>query len=256
MLHPLQIWFGSWAVAVSLYSLKLIPYVDLSDRAVLVLLVSTVGFGAGALAGEAATRRLISGWAVRSWRNRTQMVSIASWLAMALTGLTLMLFFVQASRNFGVTGVLGFSSELRKAVVDQRVVAHYVPFAMAASALAALAAALSPMARTRRRWMLAATVCVASLYFTTGRQLIVSAGIIAIAVYALESPGWLTGRRLVRVLAVGAALTLAIFTVLGQLKDPRYGKDDSPTFQNAFPSTGSYGGWPCRTSTRRLLSPR
>src|SRR5271155_1061647 len=51
-LHPIQIWSASWALALTLYAFRLLPYRSLSWLTVALICGGTFSFALGALAGE------------------------------------------------------------------------------------------------------------------------------------------------------------------------------------------------------------
>jgi hypothetical protein len=110
----------------------------------------------------------------------------------------------------------------------------YSEFAIVAAALCALAAALAADRRLRRRWLLACACAAGSLYFSTGRQLVVNALIISVVVFV-----FVRGRPISRGLAIrGAAgiavLTFAVFLGVGAVIGNTYHNRDESRFDNFF----------------------
>jgi oligosaccharide repeat unit polymerase len=236
-LHPLQIWSGSWTISLTAYALRLLPYRHLSWLTVLLICGSTLIFALGALVGQRIDRlAAVKGAAAQRQALSPAGVRLAARISLIIGGLLLAVFLGDLARRYGVTSALRVSRNVRLALVSGSApkAFAYSEFAIAASALCALAAAQAQHRASRRRWLLACACAVASLYFSTARQLVVDALIVALVVVALSS-GWRVarGRLIALLLAVGIA-ALVVFIGVGAIIGNTYQTNDVSKFDNLF----------------------
>jgi oligosaccharide repeat unit polymerase len=215
-LHPAQLWSVPWAAAAWLFGLQLLPYRDLPALTTALVSGATVAFVAAAVVSDRYFRRRVSGAARDGVGYR--LVARAAIGALVLTALLLIAFLWQTIRRFGVHDAVVSSAEVREAIGTGAtpVTIKFVYAAIAASALSGVAAAQAPTTNRRIAWAMAASATVASLYFSTGRGILVYGLIIAAAAYLLARPRLpLRGRFL---LGVGAIASIAVIVhVLGGL---------------------------------------
>lgn len=229
-LHPAQLWAVPWACAVLLYSLHLLPYRWVSGTTVLLAIGSALVFSAGALVAERALGprlppRVAGDGEVE--RVRVAAARAVGYAAVATSGATLVLlagFIVQAAGKFGLRATFITSADVRLAVGagELALTVKYVYFALAATALASVAAALSLTRRGRWAWRALAASAVFSVYFSTGRSTIVLAALAGLAAYVLARRTQVRPVRLVVAASVVGAFTVAVFLVGGQLVGKNY----------------------------------
>jgi hypothetical protein len=227
-LHPAQLWLIPWTAAVGLFALHLLPYRTLSAMTAALIVGSACAFAAGSLAGE----RLAAHAPKREEAIRTPLASV---LVLTLaTALLFLAFLAQISARFGFEAALVSSVQVRTAVGDGSVqwTIKYVYFALAAIAVAATTAAVSPR---RLRLPLAGltALLVASLYFSTGRSTIVTGLIIGAFAFAISRKRQLSRVQLGILLAALVATATLTFYVGGRI----IGK----TYENN-PDLIAYGG--------------
>jgi hypothetical protein len=232
LLHPVQLWTGSWALATVLYALRLLPYRDLSWLTAGLICGAVVVFAFGVSLGtRAAGRRRVPSLAFAE----PKVVELAAWLSLALLAATLAAFIAQLISRFGVPRVLRISPEVKLYLSggEAPLSGTYVEVAIAAASICALAAA-SARARGSRRWWLTATAaCAASVYFSTSRAFIavaIVAGIAALLMAGIKlDRGRLAGMTLTAVVLIAVS-----FIGLGSLLGKTYGNSGIGQFDNFF----------------------
>jgi oligosaccharide repeat unit polymerase len=243
--HPIQLYSAPWAAATTLYALKLLPYRALSWSAVAFICGAGAVFTAAVLVGASSWRRnprkphpappLTA--ATRS-AGQTQLVAAArgaAWTATLLGAPLFLVFLLQMASRFGVFDALLVAKGVREALVGEgppRSVL-YERLAFPAAALWSLAAALAPTSRARRRYLLGCGCAVVSLYFSTGRELVVNAALIATAIQVAL---W-SRRSSFDVAKAATAVTvgaLALFIGVGALGGHTFRKSGIWTFDNFF----------------------
>jgi hypothetical protein len=129
----------------------------------------------------------------------------------------LAVFVVQLTRRYGLVSALRVSRTVRLALVGGSGPKSFVysEFAIVAAALCSLAAVLAVDRASRWRWLLACACAIGSLYFSTGRQLIANALIIAVIVFVLAPSRPIIRGRLIGLTAGVALITLVIFLGVG-----------------------------------------
>jgi hypothetical protein len=235
LLHPIQLWSGSWAVSTVLYSLRLLPYRSLSWLTAGLICGSVVVFAAAAPLGARIARV--------AWRRRegsptrrgAAPLELAAWLSLGLLALTLAVFLAHLISRFGVTHALRITSEVKVylASAEAPLSGAYVEVAVAGAALCALAGVRAASAAGRRRWLIGALSCAASAYFSTSR------GFIAIALISSLTAVGLAGvsvsrRTLGAMLLAAAVAILTLFFGLGAVIGKTYGNSGIGQFDNFF----------------------
>jgi oligosaccharide repeat unit polymerase len=241
-LHPIQIWSASWAVSLTMYTLRLLPYRSLSWLTVGLICGSTLTFSLGVLAGDLASRRsLLRGVTTRPNAPNATGIRLAAGASLLAGAVLLLIFLAQLAQHYGLAGALRASRTVRLALVHGEAPKAFVysEFAIVAAALCSLAAALATDRASCRRWLVASACAIASLYFSTARQQLVDAFLIAVIIFALTR-----GRVVIRVGAVklGAALmliTLAIVLGVGAIIGNTYKTNEVSTFDNFFTRTSA-----------------
>jgi oligosaccharide repeat unit polymerase len=232
MLHPVQIWTGSWALATVLYALRLLPYRNLSWLTAGLICGSVLAFAAGALLGtRLAARRRVP----RGVREDVQAVESAAWLSTGLLAVTLTAFMAQLVSRFGVTRVLRVSPDVKAYLAggEAPLSGTYVDVAIAATAICALAGGLAESKAHRRRWLLAAAVSAGTVYFSTGRAFIAVAVIAGLAAL-LATKMTVDRRRLVATVVAAGLAGIVIFIGLGAALGKTYGNSGIGEFDNFF----------------------
>jgi hypothetical protein len=212
-LHPAQLWLVTWFGAVGLYSLRLLPFHDLSRSTTALIAAGSVSFVAGTLLAPRLSSRL-----TRPTPRALpfDVLRRAALLGLAATSVLLLLFLSQVAARYGLRSAIVSSPEVRNAIQSgaTSITIKYVYVALCAVALCGATAARASDRRQRRRWAVAALSAVAATYFSTGRATIVMAGVMALVAYALNRDSVLTRRKLI-VAATGVALTAAAVLVVG-----------------------------------------
>jgi oligosaccharide repeat unit polymerase len=236
-LHPIQIWSASWTLALMLYALRLIPYRNLSWLTVVLICGGTLSFALGTLAGEGIGRRIFS----RDMRPPPQTlaptaVRLAARASLLIGAVLLAVFLGQLTLRYGLVSTLRVSRPVRLALVSGAAPKSflYARFAIVAAGLCSLAAVLAVDRASRRRWLLACACAISSLYFSTGRQLIVNALIVAVVVFVLASGRSIVRGRLISVTSRLALLTLVIFVGVGAVIGNTYQTNAESKFNNVF----------------------
>lgn len=231
LIHPLQLWSGSWAVATVLYALRLLPYRDLSWLTAGLICGAIVAFAAGVWLGtHLASRRPVARRAI----DQPAVIKLAARLSIVLLAIALARFLEQLVARFGIGPVLRISTQVKLYLSSGEAPfsGTYVDVAVAATVLCATAGAVTAETREKRRWYLAATACAGSVYFCTSR------GFIAVAMVAGLSALALAGRVNVRRLALAVVLAVLIifasFIGLGSLLGKTYANSSIADFNNYF----------------------
>lgn len=232
-LHPAQIWAVVWALAVGVYSLKLLPYVQLGVLAQVLIGGASIGFMLGAMIGERLGGRAAVRLQARRGASRPEHLPRAAKIVFALNVACLMVFLLQVAHSYGLRAALLSSSHVRQAVETGtfKITVKYVYIAVAASVLCGICAATGPH---RRRWALAAVFAVGSTYFATGRSTVVVAAVTGLCAYALARPDLPSKRSFVLggcVLAIGA---IGVFTIGGALIGKTFANSELATIDSVF----------------------
>jgi hypothetical protein len=231
LIHPTQVWSGSWAVATVLYALRLLPYRDLSWLTAGLLCGAIIAFGAGVWAGaRIAERAPLTRRAV----DQLAIIKLAARLSVVLLIIALARFLEQLVARFGLGPVLRISTPVKLYLSSGEAPfsGTYIEVAIAATVLCATAGALVTGTREKRRWYLAASACAASVYFSTSRGFIAVAMVAGLSAVALA--GRVNMRRLAVVAAVAVAVIFASFVGLGSLLGKTYANSSIADFDNSF----------------------
>jgi hypothetical protein len=232
LLHPVQLWTGSWALATILYAFRLLPYRDLSWLTAGLICGAVVAFAAGAFLGVRAARRW---YAPTRAQPKTRVVELAGRLSLTLLGVTLAAFLAQLVSRYGIMRVLQISPEVKLYLSggEAPLSGIYVEVAVAAAAICALAGALATTRSSRRRWLVAAATCAASVYFSTSRAFIAVAIVAGLA--AVVMAGIKVDRRRLTAATLAAVVVIAVsFIGLGALLGKTYGNSGIGQFDNFF----------------------
>jgi oligosaccharide repeat unit polymerase len=236
-LHPIQIWSASWALALMLYALRLLPYRGLSWLTVVLICASTISFALGALAGEWVGRHIfLCRVQPRPQTLAPAVVRLAARTSLLAGAALLAVFLAQLTLRYGLVSTLRVSRPVRLTLVSGSAPKSllYSRFAIVAAALCSLSALLAVDRASRRRWLLACACAIGSLYFSTGRQLIVNALIVSVVVFVLAPGRPSVRRRLISVAARLALLTLVIFVGVGAVIGNTYQTNAESKFDNVF----------------------
>jgi oligosaccharide repeat unit polymerase len=236
-LHPIQIWSGSWTLSLTMYALKLLPYRSLSWLTVALICGGTVSFSVAVLAGEWGGRRTFLRDARPQSRNPpTAAIRLAACASLLAGAVLLAVFLAQVTQRYGLASMIRVSETVRMALVSGSAPKSFVysEFAIVAAALCSLTATRTVDRASRRRWLLASACAVGSLYFSTSRQLVADALIIAVIVFLFARGGPIMRRRLIGITAGLALLTLVIFLGVGALIGNTYHTNDASQFDNFF----------------------
>jgi ABC-type glycerol-3-phosphate transport system permease component len=232
-LHPAQIWVFVWALAVGVYSLKLLPYLALGARAQVLIGGASLGFMSSSLIGERLTRSSASRFKLPRKAVSEVDIQVAASLTLGLTLLGLLAFLLQAAQRYGLRAALVSSSDVRHAIEAGtfKVTIKYVYAAVSASVLCGACAAMGPH---RVRWAIAAGSAVLSTYFTTGRATLVIATVSALCAYALSCPRLPSRRSLVVSVLIVAIIALGSFTIGGSLIGKTFKNSELATIDSQF----------------------
>jgi hypothetical protein len=240
-LHPIQIYSASWAVATTLYALKLLPYRELSWLTVAVICGSALVFSAAALAGERRGSRTWSnarpnGAKSASPAAHAAAARYAAWAALLFGAPLFLAFLAQTASRFGLADTLLVAKGIRSALVSQSPsrLLLYERLAFPAVALWSLAAALAISPAARRRCLLGCVCAAGSLYFSTGRELLVNALIIAVMIQLTMTERRLAGRRMAMIMAVLASCAVVAYVGIGALGGHTFNRSGIWTFDNFF----------------------
>jgi oligosaccharide repeat unit polymerase len=231
LLHPVQVWSGSWAVATTLYALRLLPYRDLSWLTAALICGSIVAFAVGVGAGgRLALIRPVARAPVEDFDR----VKLAAHASLVLLACSLGVFLEQLISRFGAARVLRVTPDVKLYLSSGEAPfsGTYVNVAVATTALCAIAAALAGPTRSRRRWTVAATLCAASVYFCTSRGFVaiaIVAGLSALAVSRMVNM-----RRLAVMVATAVVIITVSFFALGSLLGKTYDSAHIGQFNNFF----------------------
>lgn len=246
-LHPIQVYSAPWTVATILYALKLLPYRELTWLTVVVICGSALVFSAAALAGERLGSRA---WSYKRSPDDARSPAAgtsssvayavaarhAAWAAMLLGAPLFLAYLVQTTARFGPVDTLLVAKGVRSALVSQPPLRAllYERLAFPAAALWSLAAALAIDPAARRRCLIGWGCAAGSLYFSTGRELLVNALIIAVIVSLTIGKRGLAGRRIAAILAVLAVSAMVVFVGVGALGGHTFNNSGISTFDNFF----------------------
>jgi hypothetical protein len=210
------------------------PYRHLGWTTVALALAASAAFAIAAISADRLLDRLAVSPAGPTGAN-SEVIATAACIALALTGIVLAAFLVQASSEHGVKAVLLNAAELRNAIGagSMPLTIKYVYAAFAATVLCA-AAAGSSRSSSRIKWAAAAVVAASSTYFSTGRANVVTAFIAGIVAFLLARPRRLSQLQLIAGAVLVATLSLAIFVTGGRLVGKTF--ENNPSLQ-AVPST-------------------
>ncbi len=136
---------------------------------------------------------------------------------MAFTAILLGAFLAQAFAAYGLRATLVSSIPVRAAIAHGQfnVTIKFVYLALGAIALSAVVSALAPTGRQRWTWIAITLLCLASLYFATGRGTIVDGAVVAVTAYAVALPRLPRKRTLVVGGVVAVMFTLVVFLAGG-----------------------------------------
>jgi hypothetical protein len=230
-LHPAQLWSIPWAIATTLYLLRLLPYRQLGGTTVVLASAATAAFVAGTLAGERLARK-VPPYAGRTVPANIQTIHFAAVSAATLTTVWLAAFLIQAASRHGLAATIVSSADVRADVGagELALTIKYVYAALAATALCASAAG----ATQRRRWVVLATLCAGSTYFSTARSTVVAASLVAIIAYLLGRGRAITRAQFVAGAAALGAFAFLVFLIGGELIGKTF--ENNPDLQSV-PST-------------------
>lgn len=234
-LHPAQLWMFPWALATTLFAIRLLPYRPMNLSTALLILGVACMFLLGSLVGDKAIDgRLASG--SRSPRHLPSPVPFAAAIALAALALTLAAFIVQLIRDFGLRAALISSGNVRLAIGAGAtpVTIKYVYIAFAAVALSTVAAAREPCRRVAYRWLAAATAAGFSMYFATGRSNIILALFIGLMIWGVAHRQSTTRIRIAIVLSTVAVIGLLVFTVGGAIIGKTFSSNEASTVDSVF----------------------
>jgi hypothetical protein len=222
-LHPAQLWALPWSIAVSMYSLRLLPFRPLSWSTTLIAAAATTAFALFSLAGE----RFLSASRSKQRPGQRADYAIVRSAALAVASLTMVgafAFVASATVTYGARDTFTASARLRAAIQAGALAIQvkYVYAALAAVALSSMAAGLAAPRRPRLLWLGLAAASAGSTYFATGRATVISALVIAVVAYLTSRA--LPVRRSSFIAGIGAvaAAALAIFLAGGQLIGKTY----------------------------------
>jgi oligosaccharide repeat unit polymerase len=232
VLHPVQVWSGSWAVSTLLYALRLLPYRSLSWL--------TAGLICGAVAVFTAAvpvgNRLAHRHKARAGAgNEGEAIALAALLSIAALTLTLAAFLAQIISRFGVGPVVRIAPEVKAYLASGAapLSGTYVDLAIVATVLCALAGVFARTGALKRGWLVAAAGCAGTVYFSTSRGFIVVALIAGLTAIFATMPQ-VNGRRLVTTSLVAGLVILAMFIGLGSLLGKTYRGSTIGQFDNFF----------------------
>jgi oligosaccharide repeat unit polymerase len=236
-LHPIQIWSGSWTVSLAMFTLRLLPYRSLTWLTVGIICASTFAFSLAVLGAERVGWRRFSPTTQRQTQALTPAgVRLAAQVSLLIGAILLAIFLAQVTQRYGVVNALRVSETVRMGLVSGAAPKSFVysEFAIAAAALCALSAALTLDRASRRRWLIGCACAVASLYFSTGRQLIANAAIVAVIVFVFVGGRPIRRGMAIRLAAAVALLTLVVFLGVGAVIGNSYHTRDESRFDNFF----------------------
>jgi oligosaccharide repeat unit polymerase len=225
-LHPAQLWAIPWSIAVTLYSLRLLPYRSLSLTTVTIAAAATLGFALSSLAGERAAERLGRVVTHRPSTLRPNYATIrrAALAVLCITSVWLVAFVASASATYGARDTFTASYRLRTELGSGALSLQikYVYAALAGVALCSIAAGLAIERRPRLLWLGSAIACGASIYLATGRSTIISALIVGLVAYLNSRGRPIQVRRFAAGVGAVVVFALAIFIAGGHLIGKTY----------------------------------
>ena len=239
-LHPIQMYSAPWAVATTLYALKLLPYRTLSWSTVALICGSALIFSVAVLASECLgsrrwshTKSTGSDWALPG---RAVAAKYAAWVALLLGTPLFLVFLTQTASRFGLTSTLLDSKSIRDALVSQPPPRSslYEFLAFPAAALWSLSAVLATNPAAKRRCLLACACAVGSLYFLTGREPLVNALIVSVVIQLMTRERPVNGRHIAMALGALASGAVVIFVGIGALGGHTFNRSGIETFDNVF----------------------
>ncbi len=236
-LHPARLWAIPWALATTLFAFRLFPYRPMHLDTAVVIVGATMAFVVGSMVGERALAGQLGSRTEReSPQGPSAEVSLAAGAALGALALTFAAFMVQIVRDFGVKAAFVSSGEVRLAIGSGATPAtiKYVYFALAAVALSTVAAAREPGGRTRRRWIAAAIVAGASMYFATGRENMILALFIGLLTWGVARPESITRSRVAITLGAVAIIGLLVFTIGGAIIGKTFSANEASTIDSVF----------------------
>ncbi len=235
-LHPIQVYSAPWAVATTLYALKLLPYRSLSWLTAAFICGAALAFSLATLTGERLARRFSSREPSSSPAFSPSAVRIAASVTLVLGGVLFMMFFAQTAARFGVVNTLLVSRSVRQTLIAGAAPRSfaYVRLAFPAVTLCSLAAALAPDPAGRHRWLLACACATGSLYFSTSRGLVVDALIMAVVIQLIASGRVTVGARSATIVAAVALSAVIIFVGVGVLGGHTFTRSGIGSFDNFF----------------------
>jgi hypothetical protein len=232
ILHPTQVWAGSWLLGTGLYALRLLPYRDLSWLTAGLICGVVVTFALAAPLGARLARRAHLG---SDTYLGAQTVQRAALLALGLLAVSLAAFLAHLVAKFGIAHVIRISTEVKVYLSSNEapLSTTYVDVAVVAATLTALAASRTKHQAARRLWLCAAAAASASVYFSTSRAFIAVGLTAALGAYVFGREN--TRPRAVLGLAAFAVVaTVALFVGLGAVIGKTYGNSTIGQFDNFF----------------------
>lgn len=215
-LHPIQLWLLVWSLSTALYALRLLPYIALSW--------TTIGLAGGASLAFVTTAAVSSRWRCNEperglSENLRLTISRAAIWVLVVAVVWLAAYLTQVVVTYGLGSISRTSVSARHGIQkgEFSITIKYIYLMFAAIALTAYNGALSPPGRGRRRWIGSCVICVASLYFATGRATVVDGAIAASVTYALARPHPIRKRTLILAIAGLGFLALCVFLSLGAI---------------------------------------
>jgi hypothetical protein len=154
-------------------------------------------------------------------QDQVDVVTLGAWLSIGLLVVTLAAFIAQLISKYGIGRVLRISTEVK------------LYLAIAATAMCGLTAARATARGTRLRWLTAAMVCAASVYFSTSRGFIAVAVIGGLAAFGLSRKD-LDFRSIAKVGLATGLVIFALFVGLGQVLGKTYENSSIGQFDNFF----------------------
>jgi oligosaccharide repeat unit polymerase len=232
LLHPVQLWSGSWAVATGLYALRLLPYRDLGWLTAALICGGILAFAVGAWIGARGAARLAA--PRRAGEREVELVKLAARLSLALLAFTLAVFLAQLISRFGAGAVLRISAQVKLYLSSGSApfAGTYVNVAVATTVLCVMAAVLDGRAPAMRRWLLAAGASAGSVYFSTSRGFVAIAIVAGLAALALSRK--VNVRRLTAIVLAAVVVISLSFIGLGSLLGKTYGNSRIGEFDNFF----------------------
>ncbi len=225
-LHPGQLWAVPWSIAVTLYSLRLLPYRSLSWTTATIVAAATLAFVLSSLVGEWGTAELgrfkrFRGPVRRPTYSTTCIAAVG---VLCITTVWVTAFAASASATYGArdtfTASYRFRTELGSGALSLQI--KYIYAALAGVALCSVAAGLAVRRWPRLLWLTSASACGASIYLATGRATVISALIVGLVAYLGSRAQPIRTHRFFAGIVGVIAIALAIFIAGGQLIGKTY----------------------------------